>query len=284
MTANEAPLPTRYLVVWFLGDCYVPRELIFDGTVTPLTGIRVTPLEVEDSSFPQAVDAFVRQAGTFRAEFRVDVTRSVVAVAIVVDAPSPNEAAEQTVEPYRKVALTLGVRQYGAGRPLGWIAWNTRTHEVTYRSFTVRPRQVMHLPFVDERVEVIHQLNRIHESSQGPAFAQLYIEACTEANQFAAVARFWSILEALGDKLRRNKEQRVREVLRRGRQGDPTVNGVGVVKAAYDIRNSFLHEGRTTDPQNASDVADVLREATWFVLFHAGFQPYPRHIAGDDAQ
>lgn len=263
------------MVVWFLDSLFAPRELVFDGKVTPLAGVRLVPLELQRTHFDAAVESFVSTTGV-SAMVPAGRSRAAVALEFYAKAASPDAALDATREAAEKLILTLGFRQFGRPDLLGVMVQELATGATYYDWAPDRTHRTIHLPFVREEVEVIFQLDRIHSTPQGPTLARLYAEACGEQDPTLAVVRFWTLLEVIGEQLRGDRKAKARAVLDRAGGPVPKIDGRSLDEVAYDIRNTSMYQGRSPDLRLAAEVREALKDRLYHLLFAIGWAPLPR--------
>jgi hypothetical protein len=241
---NEPDVPTEtaeheYVVVWLLGDCFLPRELRF-RTKAPDADVVVFPFEGLDSAVDGLVADALRRCGVL-GTYRTGRKRQLAAVIFRLSAMDWESAASVAQPSAEQLITTLAFRQEGLGRVLGSLVLDPSSGQVMTRLAPDSHSQITWLPFQPEEQEVVFQWSRIHSTPQGPTLAKFFSEACQEANSTASVVRLWALLEALGEQLPGSKLDHVRRVLAYARQPDPDIDGLPLTQRAWDIRNGFMH-------------------------------------------
>ena len=283
MTSDTEPAPEAsegdakerpFVVVWLLAECFLPRELRFraEGLTQD---VLVFPFETDDTGIDALVVAALRRAGLV-GTYHTGRKRQLAAIVCQLSASGWESATARTETVAQQLITTLAFRQEGLGRLIGSVVIDPQTRQTMQRINHDAASQVTWLPFQPEDQEVVFQWSRIHSTPQGPTLARFYAEACQEANPTVAVARFWALLESLGEQLPGNKLDHGRRVLEYCRQTDPDLDGVALTTRAYAIRNDFMHSGRLAPEDMAWRVREELKHRLMLVFFQIDWKPLPR--------
>ena len=265
----------EFVVVWLLGDCFLPRELHFQ-TKGPDADVVVFPFEGLDSAVDGLVADALRRCGIL-GTYRTGRKRQLAAIVFRLLAVGWEAAASATQPNAEQLMTTLAFRQEGLGRVLGSLVLDPSSGQIMTRLASDSHSQITWLPFQPEEQEVVFQWSRIHSTPQGPTLARFFSEACQELNPTVSVVRLWALLEALGEQLPGTKLDHVRRVLTYAQQSDMDIDGLPLTQRAWDIRNGFMHHGRLAATDLATRVRSELKNRLLLVLFQVDWQPLPRN-------
>ena len=247
-------------VIWFFDQLYVPKELRFDDFV-------VLPLSAEDAALHEAAKSF---AASFGSEFQFASWQTPIVdmVAIVqrgVQASGIDEALSSTAPRAMAIASALIYSQFGRGRPLGaFVDLGNGEYEARY--VVSDYRKITDVPIVSEQEELLRILEAFADHPQAKVFADLFSEACRDANPSAAIARLWAVLEALAERFPGRKHQRVARALSHLGITDPAASGGTLTQRAYRARNKLMIEGKLDASSKARELQTEFSDLVWFAL------------------
>jgi hypothetical protein len=242
-------------------------------------GWRIVPLEFPDVTYGMAVDAMAAHGGfptgLIPSESLPPIDASVITV--LQPADSADEAIELATDNLGRLAAALGFRQMGQGRHLVYVAWSATSHDFA-TSMPYRHRALItHHQDDDESIRELNAFASILANERSAALVRLYLDALRDPSADSSLARLWTLLETLAEKFEGSKRKKVEDAVRHAGVGGGTD-----FRRVYQLRNDFVHGGRSGDPQVVGGLRDQIAFTAWTVLLNARFAPVDPHSRRPD--
>jgi hypothetical protein len=230
-------------------------------------GWRIVPLEFADVTYAVAVDAVAVHGGfpvgLIPPESLPPVDASVVTV--LQTAESADEAIDLATDNLERLAAALGFRQMGQGRHLAYMAWSVAGNDFA-TSMPYRHRALItHHQDDDDSTRELNALASILANERSAGLVRLYLDA---SSADSTLARLWTLLETLAENFNGSKRKKVENAVRHDGVGGGTD-----FRRVYQLRNDFVHAGRTGDPAVVGALRDQMAFTAWTVLLNARFAP-----------
>jgi hypothetical protein len=169
------------------------------------------------------------------------------------------------------VASALVYSQFGRGRPLGaFIDLGNGEYEARY--VHANYRKITDVPIVSEQEELLRMMDAFTDHPQAKVLADLFSEACRDANPSASIVRLWAILEVLAERFPGRKQEKVKRALSHLGITNPVTGSRTLTQRAYRVRNQLMHGGRIAASGTVPELQAELADLVWFALRRAGLR------------
>lgn len=247
--------------VGLIVETVVPERIQHDGW-------RIAPLEFPDATYGIAVDALAELA-PFPAGLVPPGSLPTVDAAIITvlqQADDADRAIDLATERLDQLAAAVGFRQMGQGRRLVYVAWagGDFASSMPYRHRAL----ITHRQDDEQSVSELNAFASALSNERSAALVRLYLDALRDPSPDSSLARLWSLLETLAEHFEGSKRKKVENAVRHA-----GIGLVGDLRRVYELRNAFVHEGRTGDADLVGAFRDQLAFTAWTVLLNARFAP-----------